>query len=138
MKHVLQPKSPLLSPFTSTIIHCECKLKGPLTPSESEHFYRPQRSWGKVMFLHVSVILFTGGSAPLHAGIYTPPPNRGRHPSQTRHPPGTRHPPQHSACWEIRATSGRYASYWNAILSLMFLSDFLSLSLSVNFLRDRQ
>ena len=23
--------------------------------------YRPQRSWGKAMFLHVSVILFTGG-----------------------------------------------------------------------------
>ena len=23
--------------------------------------YRPQRSWGKVLFLHVSVILFTGG-----------------------------------------------------------------------------
>ena len=23
--------------------------------------YRPQRSWGKVMFLHASVILFTGG-----------------------------------------------------------------------------
>ena len=23
--------------------------------------YRPQKSWGKVMFLHVSVILFTGG-----------------------------------------------------------------------------
>ena len=23
--------------------------------------YRPQPSWGKVMFLHVSVILFTGG-----------------------------------------------------------------------------
>ena len=33
--------------------------------------YRPQRSWGKVMFLHVFVILFTGGrSAPLHAGIH--------------------------------------------------------------------
>ena len=33
--------------------------------------YRPQRSWGKVMFLHVSEILFTGGgSAPLHAGIH--------------------------------------------------------------------
>ena len=26
-------------------------------------FYRPQRSWGKVMFLHVSVILFMGGCA---------------------------------------------------------------------------
>ena len=24
-------------------------------------YYRPQRSWGKVMFLHASVILFTGG-----------------------------------------------------------------------------
>ena len=29
---------------------------------------------------------------------------------------GSRHPPLHSACWEIRSTSGRYASYWNAIL----------------------
>ena len=53
-----------------------------------------------------------GGSAPLHAGIH-PPPTRGRH----THPRnGGRHPPQHSACWEIRPTSGRYASYWNAIL----------------------
>ena len=25
-------------------------------------FYRPKRSWGKVIFSHVSVILFTGGS----------------------------------------------------------------------------
>ena len=36
-------------------------------------FYRPQRSWGKVVLLHVSVILFIEGSAPLHAGIHTPP-----------------------------------------------------------------
>ena len=35
------------------------------------------------------------------------PPPRSRHP----HPP-----PLCSACWEIRSTSGRYASYWNAIL----------------------
>ena len=35
---------------------------------------------------------------------------------RTRHPlPQTRYPPR-SACWEIRSTSGRYASYWNAIL----------------------
>ena len=27
-------------------------------------FYRPQRSWGKVMFLQASVILFTGGGVP--------------------------------------------------------------------------
>ena len=33
-----------------------------------EYFYRPQRSWGKVMFLHVSVILFTGeGVVSQHA-----------------------------------------------------------------------
>ena len=31
--------------------------------------YHPQRSWGKVMFLHVCVILFTRGSASVHAGI---------------------------------------------------------------------
>ena len=41
--------------------------------------------WGKVIFLHLSVILFTGGG-----GTW--------------------------ACWEIRATSGRYASYLNAFL----------------------
>ena len=42
------------------------------------------------------------------------------------HPPGadpsgtrSRHPrPCRSACWEIRATSGQYASYWNEILFL--------------------
>ena len=35
--------------------------------------YRPQRSWGEVMFLHMSVILFMGGgSASVHTGIPTP------------------------------------------------------------------
>ena len=44
-------------------------------------FYRPQRSWAKVMFLQASVILSTGGgSASVHAGMPDPP--------QTRHPPG--------------------------------------------------
>ena len=38
----------------------------------------------------------------------TPPRPRGR-------PPPFR-PPQRKACWEIRSTRGRYASYWNAIL----------------------
>ena len=71
--------------------------------------YRPQRNCGKVMFLHLSVILFTEGEwqTPLGAD-----------------PPRSRHPPR-SACWEIRATSGRYASYWNAYLlsicMLMFI-----------------
>ena len=51
------------------------------------NFYRPQRSWGKVMFLHVSVILFTGGGRPQYMLGYTPPP-RSRH-----QPPGSRQTP---------------------------------------------
>ena len=30
-------------------------------------------------------------------------------------------PPRHRACWEIRSTRGRYASYWNAILLALML-----------------
>ena len=50
----------------------------------------------------------------------TPPPRpeAGTPPKQT--PLGADIPlgadPQCSACWEMWATSGRYASYWNAIL----------------------
>ena len=51
----------------------------------------------KVMFLLVSVILFIGGSASVHAGI--PPPA-----------------PEGSTPTGIRSMSGRYASYWNAFL----------------------
>ena len=75
-------------------------------------FYRPQRSWGKVMFLHVSVILFGGGVGPI-ACWDTPP--------WYQAPPVTSHPLQHSACWEIWATSGRYTPYWNAILFIIFI-----------------
>ena len=37
------------------------------------NFYRPQRSWAKVMFLQTSVILSTGGSASVHTGMPHPP-----------------------------------------------------------------
>ena len=110
--------------------------------TQSWHYYRPQRSWGKVMFLQPSVILLTGGSASVHAGIPppwdqapTPPeetpleetPRRRpprRRPSQRRPPRGDPpggdplggDTPQYRACWEIWSTRGQYASYWNAIL----------------------
>ena len=68
------------------------------------NIYRPERSCGKVMFLHLSVILFTGGclaDTPL-----------GRHaPLQADTP-----------CWADTPTqsdghcSGWYASYWYAFL----------------------
>ena len=63
--------------------------------------YRPQRNCGKIMFLHLSVILFTGGG-----GVWQTPPQadtpRQTPPGQTPPPPGDGH------------CSGRYASYWNA------------------------
>ena len=66
-----------------------------------------------------------GGSLPQCMLRYPPqeqtPPRPGT--PQDQAPPGNRHPPPrpgtpslHSACWEIRSTSGRYTSYWNAIL----------------------
>ena len=79
---------------------CECadNFYGD-TCNQSMYFYRPQRSWGKVMFLHVSVILFTGGWYPsMHCRWYPSMP-----------------------C--SRSTEGyccgRYASYWNAFLVIM-------------------
>ena len=54
------------------------------------HYYRPQRSWGKVMFLQASVILLTGGE---YLTRYTPPDQV--HPPWTRYtPPGTRYTPR--------------------------------------------
>ena len=42
---------------------------------------------------------------------------------QARQPPAPlgRQTPLHSACWEIRSTSRRYASYWNAIFVCLCL-----------------
>ena len=87
--------------------------------------YRLQRSWGKVMFSQACVILFTRGSASVHAGIPTPqeqtnpspweqtPPRTRYSPDQahplgadttleqtpqTRHPPGAEHAGRYSQC----------------------------------------
>ena len=79
------------------------------------HIYRPQRTYGKVMFLYVSVILSGGAVWHTHpwADPLPPPPPLwvdtppGRHPSPLgRHPP----PTNQSHC------SRRCPSYWNAFL----------------------
>ena len=107
-------------------------------------YYRPQTKFGKIMFLHLSVShsVHRGGVC-LSASWYIHPP-QSRHPAfweqtppRSRHPigadthsPGSRHPPEQTppgaeppradtACWDIRATSGRYASYWNACLLVL-------------------
>ena len=81
---------------------------------KSKNIYLPLANevWGKVIFSVVCVknsVNRRRGSASVHVGI--PPGSR---------PPWTRHPleqtPLRSTCWEIRSTSGRYASHWNVIL----------------------
>ena len=65
----------------------------------------------KVIFLHLSVILFTGGVLPQCMLGYHP---------QTPDPPWTPDPPgadtPREADSSIQSMSGRYASYWNAFL----------------------
>ena len=87
-------------------------LLGPETDTPLDQRQTPPR---QVMFLHVSVILFTGGVCP-SACWDTPRPGADT-PRQT--PPGQTHTlgtPLCSAYWEIRSTSGRYASHWNEFL----------------------
>ena len=69
-------------------------------------YYRPQRSWAKVMFLQASVILSTGGEGVCLSACWDARPPQSRHPPGSRHPseqtpspplgpgtPQTRHPP---------------------------------------------
>ena len=74
-------------------------------------FYGPQRSWGKVMFLHLSV------SHSVHRGDLPYPPDR--HPPWPDTPLGWHPRAVHAG---TRSTSGRYASYWNAILFMTCFS----------------
>ena len=80
------------------------------------YIYRPQRSWGKVMFSVACVknSVHRGVSDPLHAGI--PPQTLWDQTPPTTRPPLGQDPPGPDPIQVIWATSGRYASYWNAIL----------------------
>ena len=109
----------------------------------SFHFisFLPARKRGlrrQCFYTCLSVILFTGGCLPQCMLRHTPgadPPEQTLPLEQTPPPLGNRHPleadtpspgadtplsrskhplPVCSACWEIWAASGRYASYWNA------------------------
>ena len=102
----------------SRIIFCANK-------SDNYSYYRPQRSWTKVMFLQASVILSTGGCLPQCMLGCHPPLEQTHHP-RSRHPPGAYTPREHTPPPEqtppqeadsgIRSTSARYSSYWNAFL----------------------
>ena len=105
----------------------------------------------KVMFLHLSVILSTGGGICLSACWDTTPPPPGPGSRDQAHPPGTRHtplgpgppdqappprgqvppgpdtPPDQTPPPRSRDgyCCGRYASYWNAFLFYSFSTSFL-------------
>ena len=85
-----------------------------------------KRSGGKVMFLHLSVILSTGVvSAPVHAGIHPlgrhptgrhPPTPPGHTPLQPdsppgRHPPGQTHPQQTATAADGTHPTGMHSYY---------------------------
>ena len=87
----------------------------------SKTCYRPQRSWGKVIFSQASVILFTGGVC-LSACWDTATPPQKEAPARKKELPLPRRPPCQGddsppeADSGIRSMSGWYASYWNAFL----------------------
>ena len=94
----------------------------------SSMFITARNEVGARLYFHRRVWFCSqGGSASVHAGI-PPPPGPGtppldqapplwtRHPLDLAHTPPDQAPPRSRAYWEIRSTSGRYASYWNAIL----------------------
>ena len=61
-------------------------------PNLLQYIYRPQRSWGKVIFSQVCVILFTGGCMlGCPPGADTPPREQTLPPEQT--PPWEQTPP---------------------------------------------
>ena len=69
-----------------------------------------KRSCGKVKFLHLSVILFTGGCRP--SSYQTPPP--GRYPLADT--PFGQSPLGRYPSWQAPHCSGQYTSYLNAFL----------------------
>ena len=79
--------------------------------------YRPQRSCGKVMFLHVSVILSRGVSARHPLGKQTRPRQTPPPPGQTPpDPPWADTPPGQTPLPSDGHCSGWHASYWNTFL----------------------
>ena len=108
------------------------------------HLFLPPANevWGKVIFSEACVknSVHRRGLPQCMLGYHPHPPPGTRHPPppgagtpwdqapppRNRHPLGPGTPPGPSTpsrpCWEIRSTSGRYASYWNAFLLSIFFS----------------
>ena len=121
------------------------------------YFYRPRRSCGKVMFLHLSVILFTVGVSGRHPSEQTPLEKTHTPQADTpldTHPPGTHTPGQTPRLADPSSAdplstppradtsprdghcSGWYASYWSAFFffhleQYLFIFSFLHALFSI-------
>ena len=89
----------IVSIFENGSANVDAKCEWTLLPPSNE-------AWGKIIFLHLSVILFTGGSTwagtpwQVHClGRYTPQ----QVPPRQVHPPGRYNPPQ-----QVQPPPGRY------------------------------
>ena len=72
-------------------------------------YYRSQQSCGKVMFLHLSVILFTGECLPQYMLGYTPPADTPwSDTTPDRHPPLGRHIPSGRPLPAVTAADGTH------------------------------
>ena len=97
-----------------------------------QHKYLPPPHLVCEGYVFTGVCLCTGGVCPIACWDT---PLGSRHPQEqtplgSRPLPESRHPPPPEqtpprACWEIRTTSGRYTSYWNAYLFLLWLNTYL-------------
>ena len=109
-----------------------------LKPHFCQNYYHLQTKFTKVMFLHLSVSHFVHGEGqclpqcmlgytPLWAAPHWADTLREADtPWEQTSPRGDT--PLCSACWEIWATSGRYASYWNAYMFLFNSSNYTKIS----------
>ena len=73
---ILAPSPGICVSLLIEIVPClSCLYQAQTLLLKFNHYYRPQTKFAKVMFLHLSVILFTGGStwAGTSPGRYTPP-----------------------------------------------------------------
>ena len=61
----------MVAGLTLSVLGCVCRVQDMVVRCSSQcASYHPQQSWSKVMFLHVSVILFTGGTCMVAGGVH--------------------------------------------------------------------
>ena len=84
------------------------------------------------MFLHLSV------SHSVHRGVVCPIACWDTPPGPEAGTPPLIHdtPLQRSAYWEVRATSRRYASYWNAVLFSNTCRNYMKISHNKNVIQE--